>query len=261
MFLFPANKRENPLGHNSLSILIALTIFMLFFSVHSFAKEELRVIVNDTYISMHTGPGRGYPVFHVLEKGESVTLLYSKTDWIKATTEKGITGWIHRRYMSDTIGPNGEAVELGIPRRDDFSRRKWEIGTAAGAFDNAIEVIGVHGAYRFTKHVSAEIRISQATGRFSNARLISWGLVHQPFPEWRLSPFFTLGNGQIDISANSNTTQDDSKDNFFLVGTGLQYYLTHRFLARFEYNNYTTLPDDRKNGNIDEWKLGVTAFF
>jgi len=238
-----------------------MTAFLFFSGQVSAKKEELNVIVNDTYINMHTGPGRGYPVFHVLEKGENITLLYSKTDWIKATTTKGITGWISRQNMANTIGPNGEAVELGVPLRDDFSRRRWEIGTAAGAFDNAIEVIGLHGSYRFTKHISAEIRLSQATGRFSNARLISWGLVHHPFPEWRLSPFFTIGNGQIDISANSNTTQDDSKDNFFLVGTGLQYYLTHRFMARFEYNNYTTLPDREKNGNIDEWKLGVTAFF
>lgn len=240
-----------------------LLIAALLFSSPSFAKkdEPLQVVVNSTYISVHTGAGRGYPIFHVLEKGETITLLYSKTDWIKITTQKGIEGWVSRRFMNDTIGPNGELVELGLPEREEFSRRRWEVGVTAGAFDNSIEVLGVQTAYRFTKNISAEFRLAQATGRFSNNRLISWNLVHQPFPEWRLSPFFVIGNGQVDISANTNSTQEDSDDNFFMVGTGLNYYLTHRFMARIEYNNYTTLPDRDKNGNIDEWKVGITAFF
>lgn len=237
---------------------------LLLFSQPSWAKkkeEPLQVIVNSTYISVHTGPGRGFPIFHVLEKGETITLLYSKTDWIKINTSKGIEGWVHRRFMDETTGPNGEEVVLGLPERDEFARRRWEIGVNTGAFDNAIEVLGVHTAYRFTKHISAEFRFAQATGRFSNNQLMSWNLVHQPFPEWRLSPFVAIGNGQVDIKPNTTSTQESSDDNFFMVGTGLNYYLTHRFMARIEYNNYTTLPDRDKNGNIDEWRIGLTAFF
>jgi len=262
MFLFSIYTRDDSQPLRPIITLWFLCFACLGFSANSLAKKEpLQVIANDTYISMHTGPGRGYPVFHVLEKGETITLLYSKTDWIKAVTAKGIEGWVHKRFMDDTVGTNGETVELGIPRRDEFSRRKWELGTTVGAFDNSIEVIGLHGAYRFTKNISAELRFSQATGRFSNSQFYSWGIVHQPFPEWRLSPFFTLANGQIDLSPNTNSTQESSKDNFFMLGLGLNYYLTHRFMARFEYNNYTTLPDRDKNGNIDEWRLGITAFF
>lgn len=262
MFLFSIYSREDS---RYWQLIIAVCfIGCLLFSTKSIAKkdEPLQVIVNDTFINMHTGPGRGYPAFHVLEKGEKITLLYSKTDWIKAKTAKGIEGWIHRRFMDNTVGANGEIVDLGLPRRDEFNKRKWEIGTSAGAFDNSIEVIGFHTAYRFTKNVSAELRLSQATGRFSKNQIMSWGLVHQPFPEWRLSPFFTLANGQIDVSPNANVSQSQGgQDNFFIMGTGFNLYLTHRFMGRFEYNNYTILVDDDKNGNIDEWRLGITAFF
>ncbi|MFT6389358.1 MAG: hypothetical protein ACJAUP_002750 [Cellvibrionaceae bacterium] len=259
MLLFSTNTRD---GSQPLWPIVTLCFACLAFSANSLAKKEaLQVITNDTYINMRTGPGRGYPVFHVLEKGEAITLLYSKTDWIKALSTKGIEGWIHKRFMDNTIGLNGETVELGIPRRDELSRRNWEFGTTAGAFDNSIEVIGLHGAYRFTKNISAELRFSQATGRFSNSQFYSWGLVHQPFPEWRLSPFITLANGQIEFSPNTNSTQESTKDNFFMVGVGLNYHLNHRFIARFEYNNHTTLPDSDKNGNIDEWRLGITAVF
>lgn len=250
--------------------LISFLICSAFFSSNTaafslFSKPNdtpLEVVVDDTYISMHTGPGRGFPIFHVLEKGETITLLYSKTDWIKAVTKKGIVGWINRAFMDDTVGANGELVKLGIPQRDELGQSRWEIGVSAGAFDNAIEVIGVHTSYRLTNNLNAELRFAQATGSISSSQLISWGLVHQPFPEWRLSPFFAIANGQIDITANGSASQSQSgKDNFFMMGAGFNYYLTHRFKARFEYNNYTTLPDRDKNGNIDEWRLGITAFF
>lgn len=260
MYFFSVSKREGSMS-SILFRLLPLIVFLVF-SHQSLAKdEEIKLVVLDTYIDMHTGPGRGYPIFHVLEKGDEITLLYSKTDWIKATTAKGIEGWINKRFIDLTQGINGEKVELGIPELTDFNRRKWEIGASAGAFDNSIEVLGLNTAYRFTKNLSAELRFSQATGRFSNSQLISWGLVHQPFPEWKISPFFTLANGQIDISPNTNSTQASTKDNFFMVGTGIHYYLNHRFMARIEYNNYLTLPDQDKNGNIDEWKIGLTAFF
>ncbi len=260
MFAFPTDTRMDSLYRQYFTLALLIS---LLFSPLAFAKkkQELQVVVTDTYISMHTGPGRGYPIFHVLEKGEVITLLYSKTDWIKAETEKGLKGWVHRRSMDDTVGVNGESVELGIPQLGDFSNRSWEVGVSAGEFDN-VESLGVHAAYRLTKNISAELRYSQATGSFSNSKIVSWGIVHQPFPEWKISPFFTLANGQIDISPNNNLSQaQDQDDNFYLIGTGLYYYLSHRFMVRFEYNNYTTLPDRNNNENVDEWRLGISAFF
>ena len=32
-------------------------------------------MVNDPYIELHTGPGRGYPIFHVTERGERIIIL------------------------------------------------------------------------------------------------------------------------------------------------------------------------------------------
>lgn len=230
-------------------------------SVFAIKKGVIKVLVTNTFIDMHTGPGRGYPKFHVIEKDEEITLLFSKTDWIKAETKKGIKGWIHKRDMVNTVGVNNEIVDLGIPERGDFTNRRWEIGATFGEFEN-IESIGINTAYRLTENISLELRASQATGRFSNSKLYSWGIVHQPFPKWRLSPFITLANGQIEVSPNNNLSQiQDRKDNFFLVGTGASFYLSHRFFIRFEYNDYTSLPERNENENNNEWKLGISAFF
>jgi uncharacterized protein YgiM (DUF1202 family) len=224
-------------------------------------KGVIKVIVTTTFIDMHTGPGRGYPKFHVIEKDEEITLLFSKTDWIKAETQKGIKGWIHRRDMENTVGINNEIIELGIPKRGDFTNRRWEIGASFGEFED-IESLGINAAYRLTENLSFELRASQATGRFSNSKFYSWGIVHQPFPKWRLSPFFTLANGQVEVSPNTNLSQiQDREDSYFLVGTGASFYLSHRFFIRLEYNSYTSLPERDENENNEEWKLGVSAFF
>ena len=35
-------------------------------------EEYYRVIVDEAYLELHTGPGRGYPVFHVVDRGMEV---------------------------------------------------------------------------------------------------------------------------------------------------------------------------------------------
>lgn len=235
---------------------------LLFASGSSVAdKTPLKVKTTDTYINMHTGPGRGHPVFHVLEKAEVVTLLKSKTDWIKVRTKKGKEGWMSRRDMQYTVGVNGEFVDLGIPNREDYIQRRWEVGFSLGEFKN-VEVLGIHANYRFANNLSIEARLSQSTGSFSNSQFASLGFINQPFPNWKVSPYFTLAAGKIQTNPNATIVQtEDRNDNYLLMGAGAYYYFTHRILLRFEYNNYTILPSRDENENIDEWRLGISTFF
>ncbi len=41
------------------------------------------VVIDDPYIDLHTGPGRGYPIFFVAERGEQIALLKRRTEWFK----------------------------------------------------------------------------------------------------------------------------------------------------------------------------------
>ena len=257
------NNNNMPLVFLSATVRVfALFILLLFaYIAPSAAKEPIVVKSTTAYINVHTGPGRGSPIFHVIEKGETITLLKLKTDWIKIITIKGQEGWLNRRDLDNTIGLNGELVDLGIPDRGDFANRKWEFGATVGEFDE-IPSIGLHGAWRFTQNLSLEMRFNQATGGNSNSKFYGLGLVHQPFPEWRVSPFFTLSNGTVEISPNVNLSQSqDRSDSYFMAGLGLYTYFTHRVFIRFEVNQYTTLPDRDNNENVDEWKIGLSTFF
>ena len=76
------------------NLLSGLLLASLSFGLsHAHAEEEdsnwfafldddvpLVVTVNDAYLEMRTGPGRGFPIFHVVEKHEPITLLKKRTD-------------------------------------------------------------------------------------------------------------------------------------------------------------------------------------
>src|SRR5690348_6811526 len=66
---------------------------------------EHKILIADPYIELHTGPGRGYPVFHVVERGREVTIVKRRTDWFQLRTDRGVEGWATRDQMIATLEP------------------------------------------------------------------------------------------------------------------------------------------------------------
>lgn len=244
---------------------LALVFALHSSSVFAFSlfDDEPPVVVKvvDPYLEMHTGPGRGFPIFHTIEKEETITILKRRTDWFKVISTRGKTGWVKRAQMQYTLGAQGELVDLDDPTLQDYAQRRSEFGVLAGDFDGADALTGYVG-YRFTKNISAELKISQAKGNFSNSKIATLALTHQPFPEWRISPFFTLGAGVIRTEPNATLVKtEDRTDNALLVGAGFYYYLTRRFMLRFEYSNHLILTSRNVNEEVNEWKAGFSVFF
>jgi len=76
-------------------------------------EPKERVLVADPYLELHTGPGRGYPIFDIAERGERVEILGRHTDWFKVRTARGKQGWVSRTQMEATL------TERGATRMDD----------------------------------------------------------------------------------------------------------------------------------------------
>lgn len=79
-----------------------------------FSSKPIELSVNTAFIDMHTAPGRGYPKFYALAKGESFTVIKQRTNWIKVTTVKGVTGWIKAISLKDTLTSDGKAVKQSL---------------------------------------------------------------------------------------------------------------------------------------------------
>ena len=244
-----------------LVVLVACVLQYLASASALAGERYYQVRIAEPYIELHTGPGRGFPVFHVVDRGELVEVIKRRTDWFLLRTTKGKEGWAKRAAMELTLSPDGEPTGFADADFGDFSRRRWEAGVMAGDYEGA-NLITAYAGYIVNQNLSAELQFSQAFGAFSDALSASINLLAQPFPEWRASPFFLLGTGIHYTDPNVTlVNEDDRTEQITNVGVGLRWYLTRRFIFRAEYQNHVILQSIDDNQEIDEWKAGFAFFF
>ena len=240
---------------------ILLLCVACLFTGHVYAKDHsLTVRVGNPLLELQLFPGRGYPKFHAVEKNETITIEKSRAGWYQVVTEDGIEGWVHRRDMVNLTDLEGNLVDFTIPKWYEV-QDPWQLGLLGAEF-GGIGAYNVLLGYRFTPNLSTEIHYSQAFGDFSTTKLANINLVHQPFPKWRYSPFFSLGAGVIKTFPDAILVEaEDEEDSVLTVGTGLFIYLNHKVMARLEYNKHTVLTTQDSNDEIEEWKAGLSVLF
>lgn len=231
-------------------------------SGHSSAEEAyFRSTVVEPYIEMRTHPGRGYPIFYIAERGEVVELLKRKTDWIKVRNAKGVEGWVHVDEIGRTIDSLGEPLNLKSPDLESFSNRTWEFGVMLGDYDGT-DAVSAYAGWHFTRNLSLEIAATENFGNFSDGRMVTGSIVHQMFPDNRYSPFLTVGGGVRETNPRSSlVSTEDRTDNTASVGAGLRVHLTRRLMLRLQYKHYVILTDRDDDDEVDEWKIGISAFY
>jgi hypothetical protein len=219
------------------------------------------VVVQDAYLDLRSGPGRGFPVTQVVDRGASVALLRQRTDWIKVRTGRGREGWVHRRQLERTLTPDGAEVRLAGPGPEARTQHRWEVGLGAGDFGGA-DVVTVHGSYSITESLFLRADVSQLLGNYSNGWLGTVGIAHAFLPHWRVSPFVGIGTGALFIEPKATLVQpSDRTDQTAYLGAGVRGYLTDRFLLQAEYRQYVVFTSRDENEEIDEWTVGFTHFF
>jgi hypothetical protein len=223
--------------------------------------EYVRVQIADPYIEMHTGPGRGYPIFYIAQRGETVEVLKQRTDWYKVRNAKGKEGWVSLEQMGRTLTADGATLPVAYPDFTAYVKRRWEGGLMTGDFEGA-DVVSAYVGYHFTPNIGVELEAGEFFGNFSDGRIITLNITLQPFPTWPISPFVTLGTGQITVEPKATLVETkDRSDEVVDVGVGARYYLSRRFLLRAQYKNYVVLTDRDTNQNAEEWKIGISTFF
>jgi hypothetical protein len=241
---------------------LALFALLATFPGQAKAAKELRyVAVADPYLEMHTGPGRGYPIFHVVDRGESVQIIKQRTDWFLVRDADGDEGWVDQEQMELTLNPDGSEVDFERAGLEDFTNARWEMGVLAGDFGGA-NIVSLYGGYSLNPHVAIEVWGSQILGNFSNGWTASVNVVHETWPDWRISPFFTLGAGMIWTEPKSTIIQgEDRNDQIGHAGAGFRVYVTRRFLFRAEYRTHVVFTSRNDNEEVEEWKVGFAFFF
>lgn len=244
-------------------VIVFVVAFLSLFQWSAVRAESVVVRVVEPYADMHTGPASEFPIFHVIERGERIAVLKEQTGWYKVVTDDGKEGWIAKAALASARDLNDRPLLLVKNDFESYQGRTWEFGIFGGKLDD-VNALSVSAAWILTENIAAEVSATQALGDFSDNRMWLVRLQHYTFPEWRLTPYLTLGAGQIRTEPSATLVQSgaDTRTNDLLeVGAGLRYYLTKNFVMRAEYKRLTALTERDEFEELNQWTLGASVFF
>lgn len=220
-----------------------------------------RVQVADPYLELHTGPGRGYPLVDVVERGAWVEIIGRHTDWFKVVTPQGKPGWASRSQMERTLTGVGAQKTFRDVLVDDYLQRRLEFGFAFGAFESD-PILTAFAGYRLHENLSLELAVGQSTGDFSSSRLIYGALVSHLAPDWTVSPYFAIGLGRFTNTPNASLVSAiEVEADMAVAQFGVRYYMTRRFFVRADVREHVALINTDRTDSYTEFSVGVGVFY
>ena len=236
-------------------MLLLLTLVSL-----SVGADDISVRVNTDFVNLHSGPGRGYPILQVALRGEPLTLLSKRTDWVQVLFKQQ-RYWLARADLAALVSAEQQHFSISDNRLDDYQQRRFELGAMFGDF-NGSSFYQLSVAYLFSEFVHTELALGQANGEQADNVSAELSVYLSPMPHWRLSPYFGIGAGVLRTTPRTVLVQTPDRNNA-LASTelGLRYYVSRNFIARAGYRRSVIVTDRNDNEEIDTWKLGFSVFF
>ena len=225
------------------------------------ASADPGLQVAEPFLQLHTGPGRGYPVFFVVERHQWVHIELRRTDWFRVRAQGGQVGWVPRQQLQSTLTAAGSPLALRDVLVDDYLNRRLEAGAAAGRFKGEpLLKLWLH--YRLADTVGAELHLGQVQGVFSGTDFWALSLSSDPWSDRRLSPFFSVGLGQFKNIPNSSLVDATPTQAKLAHATlGLRWHISSRFTARLDTTLYTAFVSDQRSTEYRAISAGLAFFF
>lgn len=228
------------------------------------AAEGERLQVTAPFIELRTGPGRGFPVFYVADKGSWITVELRRTDWYRVRVpghQGGQVGWVQRSQLESTLTEAGGSKTFRDLLVDDYLARKLELGGAWGRFKGE-PMLKLWAQYRLGETLGVEATAGQVQGVFSGTSLWHLALVSEPWSDRRLSPFLAVGLGKLrNIPNTSLVGAIDTDAKLAFAAIGMRWYIAERFVARLDWSLYTAFVSDTRSQEYRAATLGVSFFF
>jgi hypothetical protein len=252
--------------HCVLTLLLGITMpscataFSIFGNANKETPANVTLEVVEPYIEMHTGPGRGYPVFHVVEQGETIEILKRKPDWYEIRSPDNKTGWTKASQLAHTLRPTGVPVDLPEVSHGDYLRSHWSIGFTGGQLEGS-NTFSLKAGYRPFSWAGMEIEGGKLFDESVTSDFYGANLLLEPIPDWTLTPYFTAGLGRFDFNSRQKVVVEGTgTSDYVSFGAGAGYYIGRSFVVRAEYRWYSLSTDDDTVG-LNAWTIGLNAFF
>jgi hypothetical protein len=235
----------------------------LLFTTFTCAAENLELTVQEPYINIHTGAGRGYPINYVAEQGEQIIVIKRHASWYLVQLTSDVSGWVHQDEIAQTITPDGNQFQLAQQNLQGFAARQFEVGVDLGSIEGVTSQ-GVNLGWQFTPNFTLSLDYQQALGSVAKNQIAAISIQHSIFPSARFSPYIGIGAGQIWTTPRSPVIGggDETRTSDTLVAAiGLRTYLARNFVLTSEYKQYLALTERDQTEELEQWKLGLTVFF
>lgn len=240
-------------------ISVAVAAVCLFAASVAGAAEQVQI--TDPYIELHTGPGRGFPVFFVAPREQWIGIELRHTDWFKVRTVDDKVGWVHRKQLENTLTAAGDKKTFRDMMLDDYLNRRVQMGAAWGQFKSE-PMLKLWTSYRFSETLSVEGTLGQVQGLFSGTDFWHANVVSEPWSDQRISPFFSIGLGKFKNIPNPSLVGAATTDaQLANASLGVRYYLTERFVLRGDYTFYTAFVADTRSLEYRAVTAGISFFF
>lgn len=223
-------------------------------------KDTIFITVEVPFVELHSGPGIGYPVVNIVEKGNKIKVLFKRTSWLKVEDKQGNAAWLQQSALNQ-VSQAGERLEITELNVESYQQRNWEAGVMYGDLNGA-SFYNVSVAYLFSDVISTELSFGKSQGDISDNNIYQLRLLSQPFPQWLVSPYIGVGIGLIETTPHSVLADAVKRENTLMSAAfGVQYYVARNFLLRAEYQHSLVLTDRDDNEEIKLWQLGFSVFF
>lgn len=240
--------------------IVLLGLFIFAGCVPAFANEENKLGVTNAFIDLRTGAGVGFPVFHSVNRGGSVTLLKQKANWYKVQAKRGITGWV----QADKLAQGTQHLQS----RQPFSRvnslrqnsRNIALETAFGIIGDD-PMYGIAMQWRPWRCCGVEARMNKVMGSYTDARLLTAGLYAEKmlWTKWH----FLLALSMGEMSGTPRQTlvnQSVITNSLRTLGLGAKYRVAQRLNVLLGWRLHQT---DIQTGDsqLNELYTGVQVYF
>lgn len=244
-----------------LSLLLACGPALL----HAADEGPPTLAVSEAFVDLHTGPGRGYPVFHVAARGDVVQLLLAHTTWVKLRTSTGVEGWAPRDVLQGTLQAAGVAPGRFARWSDLHLRDKLEFGAAWGRFQSQ-PMLKLGLRLRLSDGIAVEAAAGQVQGLYSGTDFWQVDTVVEPMSDQALSPVLALGVGRFrNIPNASLVEQGTTNANLAHAGLGLRWRFggptASRYVLHADWSHYVALLSEQRSREYRALTVGLSFHF